>query len=214
MKIFVAVSFLVFAVMAPVGAMANANADAGLYDPVAPEGSAFVRYANATPMDGSEKAVANGKTYDYLDYQEISPYFVVPGGTATLQIGEAKQSFDVEAGNFYTVVLHDGTRLSLHQDETSDNRAKAQVNLYNYSPAESASLKTSDGNITIIENVEQGGNAAREINPVKVAIAVFDQDSQLKDIGSVALERSESYTAFVFPNREIKWVRAATNTTR
>ncbi len=199
----------------PVSAHAGANIDEGLYDPAPPENSAFIRFAHTRQSEsGSEPAIANGKTYDYLEFTEVSSYFVVPEGEVKISLNKADKNFEAQAGNFYTVVLTGNNQLQLHQDETNNNRAKAQITVYNYSPDDKISLKTADGSVAIIEDLAKGEAASREINPVKVSLAVFNDNNKLSDLDAVSLERSQAYTVFVFPDRNVSWVRSTTNTVR
>ena len=58
------------------------NQDEGLYDPVAPAGSAFVRFISVDPSmkDGDDSPTVNGKEYDGVPFATVSPYFVIPKG--------------------------------------------------------------------------------------------------------------------------------------
>lgn len=193
---------------------AHANEDAGLYDPLPPEGSAFVRFLNDRPQKGSDPASANGKIFDYLDYQEVSSYFVLPEGGVEASIGDAKKTFDVAGGNFYTVILTEGGRLDVKQDPPNENQAKAQIILYNLSGKENLSLKTADGKVEIVPPLAPGETSEREVNPVKVSLAVYSGEEKIGDLGEVSLDRSQSYSAVVMSEDDIQWVRATTNTLR
>lgn len=196
-------------------AYAATNVDEGLYAPLPPEGSAFVRFVHAkSDESGSEPAIANGKTFDYLEFKEISSYFVVPGGEVNVSLNERKKKFEAKAGDFYTVILKEGNLLDLHHDVPGDNRAKAHVILYNYGAPESISLKTSDGEIPVIEEIKKGETGTREINPVKVSFGIFSGYKKLGSFEPVSLERSQAYTAFLFPGNETGWLRNTTNTVR
>ncbi len=196
-------------------AFAGANVDEGLYDPAPPEGSAFIRFVHARQgKTGSEPASAGGKTFDYLEFKEVSSYFVIPQGRTKVAINQATQEIEVMPGNFYTLILTPDNQLKTHHDETSDNRAKAQVTLYNYGAQKNVSLKTSDGSIPVIENVARGESGRRDINPVNVSFAIFENDRKIAELESISLERSQSYSAFLFPDGDAIWKRAATNTTR
>ena len=191
-----------------------ANADTGLYDPVPPEGSAFIRFVSLDDANGSKEAKVNNKSLEFVRFKDISSYFVMPQGALEAKIGHAEKDFEVEGGNFYTVVLSKNQDLQIYQDEKNDNQAKAQIIYYNFSPNNNLSVKTNDGKVEIIPPVSSGKQDAQQINPVKVSLAVYDGDKMVKDLGAVSLERGHSYSIVTFPNNEMKWMASSTNTVR
>lgn len=188
--------------------------DQGLYDPLPPEGSAFVRFVSESPKNGSKQARANGKGYDYLNFKQVSSYYVLPQGNVKAEIGAAAKDFNVEAGKFYTVVLDEGGVLDVKTDPQNENRAKSHIVFYNLTDKPNISLKTADGKVEIVSPLAAGAVGGKQINPVKVTLAVFDGDKKLKDLGSVSLERGSSYSAMAMNDGDVEWVRASTNTTR
>jgi len=191
-----------------------ANPDSGLYDPAPPEGSAFVRFLSIAQDDKSREAKINGKTLEYVRFQQVSPYYVAPGGNADIKFGDASQSATFEAGNFYTVVFENDSRVKVIADAETANQAKSQIIFYNFSQQDGLSLKTSDGKVEVLPSVPPDDTQAREINPVKVSLAVYDGDKVLSDLGAVSLERSHSYNVIAYPNNEVKWAPSVTNTSR
>ncbi|MGZ9097916.1 MAG: alginate O-acetyltransferase AlgF [Micavibrio sp.] len=205
--------FLTAFLILPVS-MALANADTGLYDPIPPEGSAFIRFVSLDDADGSKEAKVNNKSLEYIRFKDISSYFVTPEGPLETKIGRVEKDFDVKAGNFYTVVLSKNQDLQIYQDEKNNNQAKAQIIYYNFSSNNNLSLKTNDGKVEIVPAVASGKQGAQQINPVKVSLAVYDGDKMVKDLGAVSLERGHSYSVVTFPNNEMKWMASSTNTVR
>jgi len=193
---------------------ALANPDTGLYDPIPPEGSAFVRFVSLDEADGSKEATLNDKTLEFVRFKDVSSYFVMPGGPVATKIGKVKKDFSVEPGNFYTVVLSKNQDLQIYEDQKNDNQAKAQIIYYNFSPNSNLSLKTNDGKVEIVPPIASGKQGAKQINPVKVSLAVYNGDKMVKDLGSVSLERGHSYSVVTFPNNEMKWIASSTNTVR
>lgn len=193
---------------------ALANADAGLYDPVPPEGSSFVRFVSMDQDDGSKQAKINNKPVEYVRYKDVSSYFVTPKGMLETQVGDVKKDFEIESGKFYTVILKENQELQILQDEENNNQAKAQLIFYNFSPDSNLSLKTNDGKVEIIPEVASGNKGSQKINPVKVSLAIYNGDKMIKDLGAVSMERSKSYSVVAFPNSEVKWIASTTNTTR
>lgn len=194
--------------------LANLNADNGLYDPVPPPGSAFVRFVSMDTADGSKEARVNNKALEFVRFKDVSSYFVTPEGRVSTKIGKVQKEFDIEAGNFYTIVLNPKQDLEIFQDEENNNQAKAQVIFYNFSPQKNLSLKTGDGKVEIVPSVETGKLGARQINPVKVPLAIYEGDKMVQDLGIVSMDRSHTYSVIAFPNNEAKWVASTTNTTR
>mgnify|MGYP003394246300 CR=1 FL=1 len=123
-------TMLLLAALTPVSGYAQ---DEGLYDPLPPEGSAFVRFFSESTDPASQQAKANGKGYDYLHPKEISSYYIVPQGKIAAVIGKTANDFDAEAGKFYTVVLNNKEQLEVKTDPANDNQAKAQIIFYNLS---------------------------------------------------------------------------------
>ncbi len=195
-------------------ASAHANMDSGLYDPVPPEGSAFVRFLSDRNTTGSIEAKANNKGYDYLNYKDVSSYYVVPKGNVESVIGDTKTTFQAEPGKFYTVILNDTNTLEVKTDPQNDNQAKSQILFYNLSNTDKLALKTTDGKIEVVPSLEAGGTGEKQINPVKVSLAIYNGDKIVKDLGEISLERAKSYTVVALDNNEAKWVQSSTNTTR
>lgn len=197
-----------------------AGPDEGLYAPVPPEGSAFVRFVQADPsIKNGAKPKAGGKSYDGRDFATSSPYYVVPKGKTALELDAGKLERDLEAGKFYTVVLASGSALSILEDKAADNRAKALIQLYNLSSKPDLALKTVDGKVEIVPATAPGASGLREINAVKVPLAVFGAGaSGSEPVGDVTLERGKALGVFVFDNGlggvQMTQVVASTDTTK
>jgi alginate O-acetyltransferase complex protein AlgF len=212
MKKFLALLALALCLGGP--ALAAGNADSGLYDPVPPEGSAFVRFVNVHPASGSREVKLDGRTVEYLDFQEISSYFVTPGKKTPTSVGAARGELDFAPGKFYTVALRDNGRLQIYEDPASGNLAKSQIIFYNFSPQKDLSLKTSDGKVEVIPAATADTPGVKLINPVKVSLAVYDGGQVLRDLGPVSMERARAYSVLVYPDHDVKWATGSTNTTR
>ncbi|WP_235610427.1 alginate O-acetyltransferase AlgF [Deinococcus aerius] len=161
----------------------------GLYDPAPPSNSAFVRVAGAPAATlGTRSVVA--------DKGAVSTYVVIPQGDVSVRAGAASQKFRVEAGKFYTVVLHGG-KLSLLPDAPADNRAKALLVVYNLSSLPSVDLKTADGKTTVIQGVKPGESGNRAVNGITVDLATFAGPRSLNVMKAVRLERGKAYAIVV-----------------
>lgn len=190
------------------------NADSGLYDPVPPPDSAFVRFLGAWETSGSKEARVNSKPLEYVDFQELSSYFVASKGPVTITVGDAQERATIEEGKYYTVVLENSRNLKIVEDKQSDNLAKSQIMFYNLNPGNTLSLKTSDGTVEVVSPTPAGEVGERQINPVKVSLAIYDGDRVLRDLGPLAMERGRSYSVIAYPNNDVKVATSTTNTTR
>lgn len=181
--------------VAPVAAFAD-NQDEGLYDPVAPAGSAFVRFISVDPSlkDGDDSPTVNGKEYDSVPFATVSPYFVIPQGELKTTFHEASTTAKAKSGKFYTQVLR-GDRIVTLTDTLADkNPNKAQVIFYNLSVHSAVSLKTADGSVAITQQpVKANSEAARSVNAIKLKSTVYAGDSKLTSVPSLVLERGKAY---------------------
>ena len=212
MRRFIFNAALAFSMALPAGAMAAG--DEGLYDPAPPPGSAFIRFLRDNSSSGSVPVKANGKVLDYLDFKEVSSYFVVPQGNVKAEVGGLSSDLQAEEGKFYTVILGDNNKMNVKTDPLNKNLAKAQVILYNLSGSGDVSLKTSDGQIEIVPPLAPGDISEKQINPVKVSMAVYKDGKILNDLGVQSLDRSQSYSVVVIDDNNVNWVRSTTNTVR
>ncbi len=172
--------------------------DAGLYDPVAPEGSAFVRFINAGGGEDSFKPSIDGKTYKAVDRGDIGAYLPLKAGKFEAAMGPVKTEGMAESGLFYTAILKGGS-LTILKDAPLTNAVKAMIMFYNLSD-KTVSLKTADGKIEVIAPVESGKSGSREINAVPVTLAAFEGDKKITDIGAPGLKRNES-TAIILDTK-------------
>jgi len=179
------------------------DADVGLYDPIPPAGSAFVRFINLT--DGEYKPAISGKNYPVLSAGKISPYYVTPKGNAKFS-DELVQ--DIVPGRFYTLVKKDEYKFI--QDKSNDNPMKATIAVYNFT-AEPLTLKARQGSVDIITDVPVKSMGSRDINAVKIDFSVYQNGKLTSNIDQKILERGNHYS-FIFDGKKIRFVTATTNT--
>ena len=176
------------------------NQDEGLYDPVAPAGSAFIRFINVDPSikGGDDSPTVNGKEYDGVPFATVSPYFVIPKGDLKTTFHQASSSMLAESGKFYTQVLR-ADRIETLTDELADkNPNKAQIIFYNLSIHSAVSLKTSNGSLAITAKpVAAGKQSARSVNPIKLDAAIFAGETKLAPVPSLVLERGKAYAIVI-----------------
>lgn len=163
--------------------------DNGLYDPVPPAGSAFVRVV------GSPAATLGGKSVS-ADRGMASAYVVIPQGEFDARVGAAGSKLKVEAGKFYSVVAS-GSKLTLLTDPNAENRAKALLTVYNLSKSTAVDLKTADGKTAVVAGVRGGESGSRAVNGVTADLAVFNGAKALGTLKGVKLERGNTYAIVV-----------------
>ena len=186
MKFLLTVTALLFGI-------ASAQDLAGLYAPAPPPDSAFVRVINttATPVSatlGSKAAVA--------PKAGISTYVVVPQGNVAAKVGAASSNLAVVAGKFYSAVWN-GKTFRLMTDVSADDRAKAQLTVYNLGTRPALDLKTADGKLSVVSGVKPGQSGNRAVNGITVDLAVFGGSKALATFKGAALERGNAYAIVV-----------------
>ena len=173
---------------------AFAGADAALYGPSAPKGSTFVRLYNAA---SSPTAASVGNTQiKQVGAQASSDFSFLPGGDYTAQVGGKSVPVKLAADKYYTLVNNNGGNPQLIEEPPFKNKQKALVRVQNLSD-QSLTLKTADGKTEVVTPVAAKGRGEREINPVKVNLALFAGDKKVSDVKPVALERGEAAVLYV-----------------
>jgi alginate O-acetyltransferase complex protein AlgF len=184
------------AALAPAQARA---ADEGVYGPVAPPNSAFVRVFNATAQPELQAKIAD-KTLDEIPAYGASEFVFLPPGKYTLTVGAASQPVTLQANKFYTAAL-EGKELRMLDNERYTNRLKALVIVYNLVDGSTLSLKTPDGR-PVVENVGPNSIGSREVNAVKVNLALFDGAKKVADVKPMNLERGRAFSLFVAGDKD------------
>jgi alginate O-acetyltransferase complex protein AlgF len=196
-----------------------ANADDGLYAPVAPEGSAFVRFFNAANPDKSIEIKAGSKSYDALAFNTATSYYVVPKGSVDLTIDGNSSKNDIVAGKFYTVTQQKDTKsLIVSEDQAIQDKAKASITLYNYTKIDDAKLSaTLNGkDVDIVSDVDSYKTATRELNPFELDLKVTAAEKELAHPAPVTVERGFAYGLFLTEGKDGKvqtaWIVSKTDT--
>ena len=176
------------------GALHAEAGEGGLYAPNAPKGSAFVRAYNA---GNSELSVSVGNT----DLSDIAPlassdFSFLPAGSYSAQVGSANLPVQLDADRYYTLVNQPGSAPKLVEEPPFHNKQKALLRVQNLSDS-ALTLKTADGKTPVVEAVAPNGRGEREINPVKVGLALFDGERKVSDLKPVSLARGEVVCLYV-----------------
>lgn len=175
--------------------MQGVHADeGGLYGPTAPAGSAFVRAYNAA---SSELNVTLGPVnIKDVGARDSSDFAFLPAGNYNASASGKSLPVDLKANQYYTLVQMPNGELKLVDDPAFKNRQKALVRLQNLSDT-TVSLKTADGKTDVIKSVNGKASGEREINPVKVRLALFAGDRKVSDLSPLVLERGEVAALYV-----------------
>jgi alginate O-acetyltransferase complex protein AlgF len=167
--------------------------EGGLYAPNAPKGSSFVRGYNAS---NSELNFSVGNT----DLSDIAPlassdFSFLPAGSYSAQVGSNNLPVKLEAGKFYTLVSQDGEAPKLVAEAPFTNKRKALLRVQNLTD-NTLSLKTADGK-AVVDAVAPDASGQREVNPVKVSLALFDGNRKVSDLKPVSLARGEVVSLYI-----------------
>lgn len=167
--------------------------EAALYGPAAPKGSSFVRLFNAGMQATTVKV--GSATITSTAPQGGSAFSFLPAGSYSAEVGGKTLPVKLEADQYYTLVnTPEAPRLVV--DPAFYNRQKALVRLHNLTD-QPLSLKTKDGATQVVDSVAPGKHGDREINPVKVSLALYTGDQRLTEVETTLLERGEVTALFV-----------------
>ena len=195
----IATTFLTAVLLAGLALLPARAGDEGVYGPVAPPNSAFLRVFNATAQPELQARIAD-KTLDEIPAFGASEFVFLPPGKYTLAVGQVSQPVTLEANKFYTAAL-EGKALQLLHNERYTNRLKALVIVYNLVDGSTLSLKTPDGR-PVIEDVGPNSIGSREVNAVKVNLALYDGAKKVTDVKPMNLERGRAFSLFVAGNKD------------
>ena len=98
--------------------------DEGVYGPVAPPNSAFVRVFNATAQPELQARIAD-KTMDEIPAYGASEFVFLPPGKYTLTVGAASQPVTLQANKFYTAALEGATPTASRRSSSSTTSSTA-----------------------------------------------------------------------------------------
>lgn len=173
---------------------AFAGGDAALYGPVAPKGSSFVRVYNAS----SQEISATVGTTNLSDIAPLasSDFSFMPGGDYSAKVGSQTTTVKLAPDHYYTLVNSGAGQPQLIEEPPFKNKQKSLVRVQNLTD-KALSLKTADGKTDVVKAVAPKSLGEREINPVKVSLALYAGDTKVGDVKPVALERGEAAVLYV-----------------
>ena len=168
--------------------------EAALYAPSAPAGSAFIRAFNADTQN-LDIRLGNLSLND-IDTRTSSDFSYLPAGSYNASSGSQTLPVKLASAQHYTLVQLPGGQLQLRDEPAFSNKQKALVRLQNLSDS-ALSLKTADGKTEVIPQVAGKASGEREINPLKVRLALYAGANKISDLEPLVLERGELVCLYV-----------------
>lgn len=168
--------------------------EAALYEPSAPPGSAFVRAFNA---DTQSLDVRVGTvTLNDIGSRDSSDFSYLTAGSYSLSSGSQTLPVKLASAQYYTLVQLPGGQLQLRDEPPFSGKQKALLRLQNLSDSP-LTLKTADGKTDVITQVAGKASGEREINPLKVRLALFSGANKISDLDPLVLERGQLVCLYV-----------------
>ena len=164
-----------------VGFAGPVHAQIPLYAQRLPEGTVYIRLANALPAGAAVQTDFAGKVeLGSGGADRISPYFVAGsagGKIVSMQVTAADKTatatFEPKSGTFITVVLHpkgDAVTAAIVTDKPEYNQLKARLTFYNATDDCPAGSLAEQGGRAVFSNVPPDGVQARSLNPVAATV--------------------------------------------
>lgn len=168
--------------------------DSALYGPTAPKGSTFVRAYNASSTEIS--ASVGNTNLNEVAPQGSTAFSFMPQGDYSAKLGSQTVPVKLAGDHYYTLVNNASGKPQLVEEPPFKNKQKSLVRVQNLSD-KALTLKTADGKTDVVKTVAAKGTGEREINPVKVSLALYDGDKKVTDLKPVALERGEAAVLYI-----------------
>lgn len=171
----------------------HAADEAALYD-LAPKNSAFVRLISN--VDKPVSTQVGDKLLLSNEYCQASEYEYITAGEYAVSIEDMDWSGELSADKTYTFVLNKN-HINVIEDNVYNNPKKGQFVAYNLTDKGTLSIKTKDGKKTVFPEVSSEQHVSREVNPIKIGLAVYDADNKLVEAGTARFQRGKSNNLFV-----------------
>jgi alginate O-acetyltransferase complex protein AlgF len=195
MNAFLQRSLVSLLLLAPLASQAQ-ESSAGLYGPVAPADSAYVRVLNLSGAP-AEVMLSSKTKSQKVNAGQLGPYLFTPPGTRTVTVNQTAQDVDLQAKSAYTLV-YDGSSLASIVDPYANDPTKALVAFYNLTDQPLA-LKTKDGKHALVDNIDKNQSGVRPVNEVKIGLAAFNGEQNVATFDETLLKKGRSYSYLVVP---------------
>lgn len=180
-----------FSLFASFALAAQAQANADLYDAVAPANSAFLRVLNLTGT-GADVKVTGKTATQKVTAGQIGGYMFTPAGKTKISVNSVSGEYDLVADTATTFVF-DGKALIKLDDKYVNDPRKALVSFYNLSDKKVA-LKTADGKHALVDELGKNETGNRLVNEIKITLAAYSGDSKVVGFDEQFLKKGRSYS--------------------
>ena len=170
--------------------------NAGLYGPVAPAGSAYVRVLNLSNAPAQVTLSSKTKSQK-VNAGQLGAYLFSAPGSRSVTVNQTSQDVDLQANTAYTMV-YDGSSLASIVDPYAEDPKKALIAFYNLTD-QALALKTQDGKHAIVDSIEKNHSGVRPVNEVKIGFAAFDGEQSVATFDAQLLKKGRSYSYLVVP---------------
>mgnify|MGYP006295553451 CR=1 FL=1 len=167
----------------------------GLYGSEAPEDKAFIRVINTSGNSISNLAIG-ALIFKGLSPEELTAYRPLSPGIYIIRTGGQQTDLTCSANEYYTIQLS-SSGPKIFSDVRQEDYLRSQLVLYNLSELQTVSLKTRDGNTTVINSVGAGASSQITVNPIDAELSLFSKGEKVSDMKMVDLESGQSYSIFI-----------------
>ncbi|MDR8013746.1 alginate O-acetyltransferase AlgF [Ectopseudomonas guguanensis] len=195
MPAFLSRVLLILLTVASAAAQAQ-DANADLYDPVAPANSAFVRVLNLSERN-IEVTLSGKNKPQVVTSGQFGGYRFVAPGKQRIAVANQAVEHELKANTASTVIYRDG-QLLLIADQFVNEPRKAQIAFYNFTD-KPAALKTLDGQHVVVDTIQRDQTGSRMVNELKIAFAAYADNQQLIGFDELFLKKGRSYSYALLP---------------
>ena len=195
MPAFLSRVLLILLTVASAAAQAQ-DANADLYDPVAPANSAFVRVLNLSERN-IEVTLSGKNKPQVVTSGQFGGYRFVAPGKQRIPVANQAVEHELKANTASTVIYRDG-QLLLIADQFVNEPRKAQIAFYNFTD-KPAALKTLDGQHVVVDTIQRDQTGSRMVNELKIAFAAYADNQQLIGFDELFLKKGRSYSYALLP---------------
>ena len=195
MPAFLSRVLLILLTVASAAAQAQ-DANADLYDPVAPANSAFVRVLNLSERN-IEVTLSGKNKPQVVTSGQFGGYRFVAPGKQRIAVANQAVEHELKANTASTVIYRDG-QLLLIADQFVNEPRKAQIAFYNFTD-KPAALKTLDGQHVVVDTIKRDETGSRMVNELKIAFAAYADNQQLIGFDELFLKKGRSYSYALLP---------------
>ena len=175
-------------------AVALAGGEDALYGSVAPKGSAFIRFFNATIAAHGKLQVGN-RRLAAAPYKASSYTYLEPG-RYHLESGSAVREAILASGQYYTAVLLAADTLVLIDDIPFHNKKKALLVCYNLTDSAHLSVITSKKKKVVFKDIPRLARRERLVNPVRIDLTLLDEAGHQTKAKTIVFERGRMFSLF------------------